>query len=163
VDKKRWVFAARVLDKAGTVTATSSVFSNRGVSMQMLVGSTLQVAAGQGIPMFFVFEATDRRMNLLLRAMGRLARVIRVECHPYDSPLLRAVAFVHVTRGSADDQANLPDVATEGTVAFTPIVCEEEHESWVLMGLPADVEDCLQRLRSAERLLRTTVMIIPAG
>lgn len=163
MDKKRWVFAASVLDKAGTVTAMSSVFSNRGVSMQMLVGSTLQVAAGQGIPMFFVFEATEPRMNVLLRAMGRLASVTDVECHPYDSPLLRAVAFVHVTRAPADDDGNLPAVATEGEVAFTPIVCEDEHESWVLMGLPADVEDCLQRLRSTERLLRSTVMIIPAG
>ncbi len=162
MDRKRWLFSARVLDKAGTVRTTSSVFSNRGVSMQMLLGSTLQVAAGEGIPMFFVFEAAEPKMKSLLRVMRRLACVISAECVAYDSPLLRAIALVQVDRQEPGGAADVPAVAAEKSVAATSIVGEGRQETWILMGLPSDVEACIQRLRQAGIVRRTTMTVMPA-
>ena len=161
MDKKCWLFAVRVHDRPGTLTGVSSVFSNRGVSIQMLLGSTLEVVAPNSIPLFFVFEATEQRKDLLLRAMGRLASVISLQCYDYDSPCLRAVAFAHVDPRKVPRQETVPSLAAEESVSFAPIDCEDAHETWVLIASPAQVEHCLQRLRRCDALLRTTMTIIP--
>ncbi|MBN2583720.1 MAG: hypothetical protein JXL80_11695 [Planctomycetes bacterium] len=159
--KRRWLFAAKVLDKAGTLTAASAVLSSRGVSVQMTLGSTLSVPKPDSIGLFYVFEATESRMKGLLRTMRRLPTVVSCECYPYDSPHLRAVAFAHVDPRRVPDGAGLPAVATEEAVTFAPIVCEDEHETWVLMSTPDHVAACLDRLTSAGALLDVSVTIIP--
>ena len=160
-NKQRWLFAVKVHDRPGTLTAVSSVFSNRGVSIQMLLGSTLHAVAVDAIRLFFVCEAAEPRRKELHRTLGRLASVVSVACHPCDSPKLRAVVFAHVDPGAVADGAGLAEIATEESVAFAPVVCDDEHETWILMAAPAQVEHCLDRLRAAEALLDTIVTIIP--
>ena len=134
MDKKRWLFATKVQDKAGTLTAVSSVFSNRGISV---------------------------RMNVLLRAIRRLPTVISAECYPYDSPKLRAVAFARVNPRLVPEGDGLPAVASEEAVTFAPIVCNDESETWILMAPPRQVTHCLERLQEFGALLDVSVTIIP--
>ena len=161
MDNPRWLFAVTVRDRPGTLTAVASVFSNRGVSIQMLLGSTLSAAAGAGISLFFVFESSERRMNALLRTMSRLDNVTSVTPHAYESEALRAVAFAHVDPRelSADDQ--LPAIATDHDVTFAPVVCDNAHETWILMARPARLDSCLARLGATGALIDATVTIIP--
>jgi len=37
--QQRWVFVVRALNRPGTVTAAAAVFSNRGVSLEGILGS----------------------------------------------------------------------------------------------------------------------------
>ena len=160
-DKRRWLFDVKVHDRPGTLTAVSCVFSNRGVSVQMLLGSTLHAVAPDAIDLFFVFEAAEPRKNELLRAMGRLANVISVRCLPYGSPRLRAVAFAHVDPGALGDATPAAALADDDSVAFAAIAREDQHETWVFTATPDRVRQCLDRLRDAGALLDTTVTIIP--
>ena len=157
----RWLFAVTVRDRPGTLTAVASVFSNRGASIQMLLGSTLGAEPGADISLFFVFQASERRMNALLRATGRLENVTSITPHHYDSDALRAVAFVHVDPRASAGPGQLPAIADDEEVVFAPVVCDEGHETWILMGHPGRLESCLARLRSAEALIDATITIIP--
>ncbi|HUT60507.1 MAG TPA: hypothetical protein VNA25_21905 [Phycisphaerae bacterium] len=159
--KKRWLFAAKVLDKPGVLTAVSAVLSNRGVSVQMTLGSTLSLPDPQSVPLFYVFEATDGRMNELLRAVRRLPTVLSCECFPYDSDKLRAVAFAHVDPRRLSGGAGVPEMAAAESVAFAPIACDDEHETWVLMSTPREVSECLAHLKAAGALLEVSMTIIP--
>jgi len=160
-DKRRWLFALKVRDRPGTVTAVASVFSNRGVSMQMLLGSTLHAVAADAIDLLVVCEAAEPRRKELHRTLGRLANVVAIACHPFDSPKLRAVALAHVDPRVAARGAGLAEVATEESVAFAPVLCDDDHETWTLMAPPAQVERCLERLREAGALLDVTMTVIP--
>lgn len=160
-DKKRWFFAVKVHDKPGMVTAVSSVFSNRGVSLEMLLGSTLHAVSADAIDLFVVFMATEPRKNELLRTIRRLAKVISVECYNGDSPTLRAVAFAHVSQQEGDVQVDLASVATEESVVFSPVIFEDKHQTWILMATPSHLQHCLDRLQDAKILLDVTVTIIP--
>ncbi len=161
MDNVRWLFALKVRDRPGTLTAVASVFSNRGVSVQMLLGSTLGAQVGADISIFFVFEASEKRMNVMLRAMGRLENVTSATSHRYDSHALRAVAFAHVDPRKLDDDEQLPDIATDESVTFAPVVCDNKHETWILMAHPGQLESCIARLRSAKALIDATMTIIP--
>jgi len=161
MDSTRYLFDLKVRDRPGTLTAVASVFSNRGVSIQMLLGSTLGAQAGADISIFFVFEASEKRAQAVFRAMGRLDNVTSVTSHRYDSQALRAVAFAHVDpRKLADDQ-QLPAIATDESVTFAPVVCDNKHETWILMAHPAQLENCIARLRGAGALVDATMTIIP--
>ena len=160
MDKRKWVFALRVHDRAGTVTSVSSVFTNRGVSLQMLLGSTIQVVIPDSIPLYFVFEAAERRKNTLLRAMRRLDSVIWAECYEYDSPSLRAVAFAHVD-GRVMDDAGVAAIASETEVISSPIVSDDGHKTWVLLAEPIALERCLERLGDTGALLHVTATVMP--
>jgi len=161
MDSARWLFAVKVRDRPGTLTAVASVFSNRGVSIQMLLGSTLGAETGDDISLFFVFEASERRMNTLLRATGRLDNVTSVTHHPYDSEALRAVAFVHVDPQGLSHDQQLPAIADAESVTFAPVLCDEQHETWILMAHPGSLERCLGRLRESGSLIDATITIIP--
>ena len=161
MDNARWLLAVKVRDRPGTLTAVASVFSNRGASIQMLLGSTLGAEAGADISLFFVFQASERRMTALLRAMGRLDNVTSVTPHRYDSDTLRAVAFVHVDPQALDDEQQLPAIADAESVVFAPVLCDDEDETWILMAHPSRLEKCLARLRDAEALIDATITIIP--
>ncbi|NIA20457.1 MAG: hypothetical protein GWP05_00470 [Anaerolineaceae bacterium] len=161
MDKKRWLFATKVQDKAGTLTAVSSVFSNRGISVQMTLGSTLSVPVADSIGLFYVFEASRPRMNALLRTVRRLPTVISAEWYAYDSPKLRAVAFARVDPHLVDEGEGLPGVASEEAVTFAPIICSDDSETWILMAPPNQVAHCLERLRTSGALVEVSVTIIP--
>ena len=161
MDNPRWLFAVKVRDRPGTLTAVASVFSNRGVSVQMLLGSTLGAEPGADISLFFVFEASERRMHTVLRTMGRLDNVTSVTPHPYDSDMLRAVAFVHVDPRALSDVQQLPAIADGESVTFAPVLCDDEDETWILMAHPSRLESCLARLRDADALIDATITIIP--
>ena len=160
-DKQQWLFAVKVHDKPGTLTAVSSVFSNRGVSIEMLLGSTLHAVSADAIDLYFVCRASEPRRKELHRTLGRLASVISVECHSCDSPKLRAVVFAHVDPRAMPADTSLAEIATAESVAFSPVICDDDHETWILMAGPASVDRCVEKLRATGALLDTTVTIIP--
>lgn len=161
VDKKRWVFAARIHDYAGAVTAVASVFSNRGVSVEMTLGSTLGAAAPDAIGLFYVFQATEARMKALLRTVARLSVVISVESYHFDSPSLRAVAIARIDPRLSPDEPSPADSPAGESILRVPVERREDDETWLLMAGPRQVMSCLDRLRAAGALADATMTILP--
>lgn len=161
VDKKRWVFAAKIHDYAGAVTAVASVFSNRGISVEMTLGSTLGVPVPDSIGLFYVFQATDTRMKVLLRTISRLSVVISVKSYSFDSPKLRAVAIVRIDPRLAPAESSPDAGAADESLLRLAVEPREEDGTWLLMAGPREVMACLDRLREANALTDATVTILP--
>lgn len=123
---QRWVFIVRVLDKPGALTATASVFSNRGVSLEAILGSGISSASATNGRLVISFQATERKQEMLQRALERLPLVLSVESFRYDDPQLRAIAIaklksiVNLNLSDIDVQAEtVSQQPGSSTVLFT--------------------------------------------
>lgn len=91
-EDRRWVFVVRALDKSGTLTAAAAVFSNRGVSLEGILGSGIDTnSLGDG-RLLFSFRATEEKQDLLKRSLERLPHIFQVTAYPYEDKRLRAIA-----------------------------------------------------------------------
>ncbi|MEM6451071.1 MAG: hypothetical protein AAF703_12230, partial [Cyanobacteria bacterium P01_D01_bin.105] len=66
---RRWVFVAQALNQSGTLTAAAAVFSNRGVSLEGILGSGIDTATAEDGRLLFSFQATEEKMALLKRSL----------------------------------------------------------------------------------------------
>jgi len=135
---QRWLAFVHVVDRSGTVTALTGVFSERGVSFGSL--STLDVYEGQGT-MSVEFRASARLAHVLMRTIDRLAVVRSAVLVHADDASLRALAAV--TCPTADPTScalDEPGVTlwTEGT---------GEDAATVLTGPLTSVERAVATLR----------------
>ena len=145
VEKRRWVFRAHVVDRAGALTSIASAFSNEGISIDTVVGHGFEERARVDGSVVLTFYCTECEKETMVRKIRRLSKVTDLEEHPYDSQSLRKSAVVHVTRRLAPR-----DVA--GKESF--LTCElvnKNPEGWTyfLAGSPSELEPVLNRLEAA--------------
>jgi hypothetical protein len=147
-EKKHWVFRVGVADRAGALTSIASAFSNRGLSIETVVGHGTAYPGAPGGAVFATFWCTEEEKNEIVRVVGRLSKVTSLEEHPYESESLRKSALVRVTRRLAP-----PDVA--GRAAF--LTCELVREdrgvfTYFLAGSPCELDPVLARFAKEEIL-----------
>jgi acetolactate synthase small subunit len=146
MSEQRWVFVVRALDQPGTLTAAASVFSNRGVSLEAILGSGIAATAIEEGRLILSFRATERKQEMLLRALERLSSVLQVTSYLYDDPKLRAIAIAKVS--SLQDISFDSEAIVVETIATSP-----DGLRLLLTGSTVAVEQVIQTLRQASVLL----------
>jgi hypothetical protein len=140
--KTHWVFRVGVADRAGALTSIASAFSNRGTSIETVVGHGTAFPGVAGGAVLVTFWCTEAEKDEIVRVVKRLSKVTSLEEHPYESEDLRKSAMVRVTRRLVPS-----DVA--GREAF--IVCDLMQEkrgvyTYFLAGSPSELDPILARL-----------------
>ena len=143
-EKHHWVFRAHVLDRAGALTSIASAFSNRGISIDTVVGHGFEERAGVDGSVVLTFHCTEQEKNIMVRKVKRLSKVKHLEEHPYDSQSLRKSAIIGANR-----RLTPRDVA--GDESF--LTCELVHEdssgwTYFLAGSPSELDQVLGRLET---------------
>lgn len=147
----RWVFVVKALDKPGTLAAAASVFSNRGVSLEAILGSGINPNTTEDARLVLSFQASERKKTMLMRALQRLSRVVEVDAYPYTDPQLRAIAIAKV---SSLDGIELNTVQTEA------IAQSVDSQTFLLTGSPAAIDEVVDRLRQHQVLMDVVLTTI---
>jgi acetolactate synthase small subunit len=142
---RRWVFVVRALNKPGTLTAAAAVFSNRGVSLEGILGSGINANTAEEGRMLFCFRATASKQNLLKRSLERLPSIFQVSVYPYGDPRLRAIAVAKVIPKAALNRDS-EDLSVE------TISRSETSILLLLSGGTIAVEDAITHLRQQQQL-----------
>ncbi len=151
--EQRWVFVIKAQDQPGALTAAAGVFSNRGVSLETILGSGMN-STSIGVGRFVLsFQATERKKDMLLRVVERLSTVIQVDCYPYSSSVLRAIAVVRVSSAT--------DINWEASDVQMEIVSKDTDSQTMLLtgGTPA-VEQWVDTLRERNNLLDVAMSVM---
>jgi acetolactate synthase small subunit len=140
-EKRHWVFRVDVADRAGALTSIASAFSNRGISVETLVGHGTPYPGAPGGAVVTTFWCTHSEKDAIVRIVGRLSKVTRLQEYPYDSRALRKSALVRTTR-----RLTPRDVA--GIESF--LTCEridpgEGEHRYFLAGAPSELDPVLCR------------------
>ena len=145
VTSERWVFVVRVQDKPGTLTAAAAVFSNRGVSLEGILGSGIgSTTIGDG-RLILSFRATAQKKALLHRALERVPSIFRVEAYRYDDERLRAIAIAKLTphtKALTDDDG----------YSIETITCTSSERVVMLNGSPSALESAIAQFRQKNQL-----------
>ncbi|NJM99258.1 MAG: hypothetical protein HC800_20855 [Phormidesmis sp. RL_2_1] len=143
--QKRWVFLVRVLDKPGTLTAAAAVFSNRGVSLEGILGSGIGFTTIENGRLILNFRATEQKQALLYRALERLPDVLQVETYAYDDERLRAIAIAKLNVSSKalhdDDSYSIETIAQTKTERIV-----------MLNGAPSALDSAIAQFRQQNQL-----------
>lgn len=152
MSEQRWVFV-KAFDKPGSLTATASVFSNRGVSLEAILGSGIAATTENDGRLVFTFQATNRKKEMLQRALERLSRVMQVDGYLYSDPRLRAIAVIKA--------GNLEGIDFNTEAVQTEIISQtEESQLFLLTGTPLVIEQVIEALRQRSRLLDVVMAAI---
>jgi len=145
VANQRWVFVVRALDRPGTLTAAAAVFSQRGVSLEGILGSGITPATPEDGRLIITFRATAKKQALLHRTLERLSIIFQIDAYTYDDERLRAIA---VARLSLDP---LPMV--EGNHYTVETIRQTATDRLVMLtGTPLAVEEAIGQWRHHEQL-----------
>lgn len=142
---QRWVFVVRAMNKPGTLTAAAAVFSNRGVSLEGILGSGIDTASEEEGRMLFSFRATQQKQDLLKRSLERLPNIFQVAAYPYEDPRLRAIAVAKLA----------PDarISHDSEDLYVETISREETSSLLLLsGSTMAVEDAITHFREQQQL-----------
>ncbi|MFA6107512.1 MAG: hypothetical protein WDA75_01970 [Candidatus Latescibacterota bacterium] len=139
--KRHWVFRVGVADRAGALTSIASAFSNRGISIETIVGHGTPYPGAPGGAVVATFWCSEAEKDAILRVVGRLTKVTRLEEHSYESGALRKSALVLTTR-------RLTPIDVAGRESF--LTCEKiEREDgkycYFLAGSPSELDPVLSR------------------
>jgi acetolactate synthase small subunit len=142
---ERWIFVVRVLDQPGTMTAAAAVFSNRGISLEGILGSGIgSTTVGDG-RLILSFCATLKKQALLYRALERLPSVFKVDAYAYEDERLRAIAIAKLTLTGKlpqdDDRYSVETLAQNGAERMV-----------MLKGTPPAVEGAIAQFRQQNQL-----------
>jgi len=146
---QRWIFVAQALNQSGTLTAAASVFSNRGVSLEGILGSGIDTETATDGRLLFSFRATALKKDLLLRSLQRLPNIFKVTAYSYEDERLRAIAIAKLA----------PDASLEAVETLhTEIILKEESSVLLMMsGGTGAVEGVIAHFRN-QRHLQDVVM-----
>jgi acetolactate synthase small subunit len=141
-EKKHWVFRVGVADRAGALTSIASAFSNRGVSIDTVVGHGATYGALHDGAVVVTFWGTEAEKDNIVRVVERLSKVTTLEEHAYDSESLRKSAVVHVNR-----RLTPRDVAGRQTFLTCELMKEEKGRfTYFLAGSPSELDPIVERL-----------------
>lgn len=153
--ERRWVFVVRCLDQSGVLSAVASVFGNRGVSLEAILGSGIAASRQDGSRedgrLILSFRATERRQEMLRRVLERLSSILQVEAYAYDDPQLRSIAVVKLRRL---EQVDLSSVLAE-TISQTA-----EAQTLLLTGPTGAMEAIVQQLRQQDLLIDLVITAV---
>lgn len=152
-DHQRWVFVARVLDKPGTLTEAAAVFSNRGVSLEGILGSGIGATTPGDGRLILSFQATSQKKALLHRALERTPSIFRVDAYPYDDCRLRAIAIAKLSPTAKVIKDN--DNYSIETLSQTPA-----ERIVILNGSPPALEDAIAHFRQQDQLKDVVISYI---
>ncbi len=142
---RRWVFVVRALNKPGTVTAAAAVFSNRGVSLEGILGSGIDAASVDDGRLLFSFRASEQKQALLKRSLERLPHIFQVAAYPYEDKRLRAIAVAKLT-----PEARMSHDAEE---LYVETISRSETSSLLLLsGGTQAVEEAIAHFRQKQQL-----------
>lgn len=142
----RWVFVLKVQDRPGSLSAVASVFSNRGVSLDMILGNSMARSTPETDTIVVSFRSHERRKEELRRTLERMSRVRGVQDYSWDSPELRAFAVARITKEAAEAGAD-PGLVLE------QINESGDHCTVLVSGTPEEVERAVTRWREDGKLV----------
>ncbi len=142
---QRWVFVVQALDKPGTLTAAAAVFSNRGVSLEGILGSGIAPMTAEGGRLVISFCATEHKQKLLRRALERLSSIFHVAVYTNDDERLRAIAVAKLGPHTA--------IKPIADYQIETILQTDTERVVMLTGLPTDVDAALDYFRQQQQLL----------
>ncbi len=156
--EQHWLMVVKCLDQSGVLSAVASVFANRGVSLEAILGSGIAtVYPIESCPiesrpaeshangrLLLSFRATERKKEMLHRVLERLSAILQVEVYAYDDPQLRAIAVIKVRHL---EQIDLSSVLAE-TISQTA-----EAQTLLLTGSTVALEAIVQQLRQQALLI----------
>ena len=143
--EQRWVFVVQALDKPGTLTAAAAVFSNRGVSLEGILGSGIAPTTTEEGRLIISFCATEAKQKLLQRALERLSSIFYVSVYTNDDERLRAIAVAKLGLST--------QVASDNGYLIETITQTETERMVMLTGTPLAVESALAQFRQQNQLL----------
>ena len=139
--KKPWVFRVRVNDRAGALTSIASSFSNRGISIDTVVGHSRHRTNSEEGTVMLTFRCTEEEKDTIARVLRRLSKVTSLAEHPYEDTTLRKSALVSVSRRLAPG-----DVAGEHMfLTCEPVEQSADGGSYFLAGPAAELDPILER------------------
>jgi acetolactate synthase small subunit len=145
VANQQWIFVVRALDRPGTLTAAAAVFSNRGVSLEGILGSGIAPNTIEDGRLIFSFRATEPKQALLKKALERLSSVFRVDAYGYEDERLRAIAVAKLSQSvklSHDDDDY-----------FVETIAQTECDRMVMLtGTPPAVDNAIAQFRDQGHL-----------
>lgn len=142
--EQRWVFVVKSLDQPGALTAATAIFSNRGISLEAILGSGIAATSAEDARIILSFRATERRKKMLLRVLERLSTVLAVNTYAYDDPQLRAIAVAKVL--------HLVGIDLESVISET-ISQTETGQTLLFTGSALAVEALIKQLRQQSLLI----------
>lgn len=149
--EQRWVFTIKSQDRAGVLTAATAVFSNRGVSLESILGGGSFLTGAESGRFVLCFRATQRKQELLVRTLERLSSVEQVTVYPYFSSQVRAVAIVRL--------AEAVELKSD-RVQVDPIDSSPEGHILLLSGSTSVVEQLIETFKSQNVLLDAAVSVV---
>lgn len=148
-DGTGWVVQMSALDRPGTVTAITNVFSARGVNFDSLVTGS---AAGGAAAITVTFSVSASRARQLARTLARLAPVDDVVMRAAADPGVTAAGVVMMPAGAAFRPPDQARVAWSGdALRGQPVLVE---------GQFLEVRETVAAARAAGALA-TTVVVLP--
>ncbi|MEL6383453.1 MAG: hypothetical protein AAFQ89_13565 [Cyanobacteria bacterium J06626_18] len=142
---QRWVFVVQALDKPGTLTAAAAVFSNRGVSLEGILGSGIAPMTTEGGRLVISFRATEHKQKLLRRALERLSSIFHVAVYTNDDERIRAIAVAKLGPSIA--------IASAENYRIETILQTDTERMVMLTGTPSNVDAALDNFRQQQQLL----------
>ena len=151
-DKKHWVFRVGLADRAGALTSIASAFSNRGISIDTVVGHGAAYGATHDGTLVATFWCTEAEKDEIVRVVERLSKVTTLEEHPYDSQSLRKSALLHTTR-----RLTPRDVAGRETFLTCELMKDEAGTcTYFVAGPPSEFDPIVSRF-AEEGILKDVV------
>jgi len=155
--QKHWVFRVGVADRAGALTSIASAFSNRGISIETVVGHGTAYPGAPGGAVVVTFWCSEAEKGEIVRVVGRLSKVTSLEEHPYESESLRKSALVRVKR-----RLTPSDVAGREVFLTCELMRQERGTStYFLAGPPSELDPVLARF--AEEGILTDIVYSVIG
>jgi hypothetical protein len=157
-EKRHWVFRVGVADRAGALTSIASAFSNRGISIETVVGHGLAYPGAPGGAVVVTFWCSEQEKREIVRVVERLSKVVALQEHAYESESLRKSALVRVSRRLAP-----PDVAGRETFLTCELMAEKGGTfRYFLAGSPSELDPVLARF-AEEGILEDVVFSVIGG
>ena len=150
---QRWVFVVKALNQPGTLTAAASVFSNRGVSLEGILGSGIHGNTLEDGRILFCFRATVEKKALLQRSLERLPSINHVAAYHYEDDRIRAIAVVKLSSASSW-QNTATGLKTE------EIEKHADYRLLLLNGGPKEVRSAVDGFREQAVLLDVLMSVI---
>lgn len=142
---QHWFLRVWVHDRAGALTSIASAVSNRGVSIDSVIGHGADKSAGFAGTVLLTFRCNEDEKNAIKRVIRRLSKIKKVEERPYLSENLRKSAVVKVKR-----ELYPKDVAGK-TRFLTCELMKKDSTGWsyFLAGSPNQIDPVLRKLEKA--------------
>ncbi len=146
--KKHWVFRVHLADRAGALTSIASAFSNRGISIDTVIGHGAAHTTSHDGTVIVTFWCTQSEKDAIVRIVRRLSKITGLEEHPYESEILRKSALIHVSR-----KLTPRDVAGRETFLTCELIREDDGVyMYFLAGSPNELDPILKRFMDQDIL-----------